>query len=99
MKSDQSPNSASSTLATTAPAAGTAGIGSDTSDLTLLGRPVEFPARPELATLETFANRTPQSDYWVTIETGEFSSLCPVTVSGDEVAEALPSCLSGRGLF
>ncbi|MEZ5300942.1 MAG: preQ(1) synthase [Verrucomicrobiales bacterium] len=33
--------------------------------------------------LETFANRSPQRAYWITLDTHDFSSLCPVTGQPD----------------
>jgi len=34
-------------------------------------------------TLETFANRSPQRDYWVRMEIPEFTCLCPLTGQPD----------------
>ncbi len=51
--------------------------------LSLLGRHSEFFASPDEAKLETFPNRSPQRTYVVTLETEEFSSLCPVTGQPD----------------
>lgn len=42
-----------------------------------------LPERPEAGILETFPNRNPEQAYWVTLETAEFSSLCPVTGQPD----------------
>ena len=54
---------------------------SDFSGLTLLGRdgPDAKPSRK----LETFANRHPQRDYVVTLETEEFTCVCPMTGQPD----------------
>lgn len=53
-------------------------------ELTMLGQGgLRFPASPGEARLETFANRSPERAYWVTITTAEFSSLCPVTGQPD----------------
>jgi len=35
------------------------------------------------ALLETFANKHPESDYWVTFDCPEFTSLCPMTGQPD----------------
>lgn len=49
-----------------------------------LGQPVrEYPGQPEASTLETFPNRSPHRDYWITFECLEFTSLCPVTGQPD----------------
>ena len=53
------------------------------SDLTLLGKHSEFFTTPDEAKLEAFPNRTPGRPYVVTLETHEFSSLCPVTGQPD----------------
>jgi 7-cyano-7-deazaguanine reductase len=42
-----------------------------------------FPARPEDARLEAFANSHSGRDYWVTFTCPEFTSLCPVTGQPD----------------
>lgn len=53
----------------------------DFPGLTLLGRdgPDAKPSRK----LETFANRHPQRDYVVTLETEEFTCVCPMTGQPD----------------
>ena len=38
---------------------------------------------PEEAKLESFANRHPGRDYWITFDCPEFTSLCPVTGQPD----------------
>ena len=52
-------------------------------NLTLLGKHSEFFTAPDEAKLEAFPNRTPGRPYVVTLETHEFSSLCPVTGQPD----------------
>ena len=57
---------------------------SDSSPFRLLGQTAPgFPDNPEVAILETFPNRSPHRDYWVSIECAEFTSLCPVTGQPD----------------
>jgi 7-cyano-7-deazaguanine reductase len=52
--------------------------------LTLLGNSqASFPASPKEATLETFPNPFPKRDYWIRIDSPEFTSLCPVTGQPD----------------
>ncbi len=52
--------------------------------LSLLGRSENaLPANPDEAHLETFANRNKDRDYWIILDTTEFSSLCPVTGQPD----------------
>jgi 7-cyano-7-deazaguanine reductase len=52
--------------------------------LTLLGQnDRNFPARPEDAMLEAFANSHCGRDYWVTFACPEFTSLCPITGQPD----------------
>lgn len=48
-------------------------------DLTLLGREVTEPVRQ----LETFPNRHPGREYWVTLRTDEFTCVCPMTGQPD----------------
>lgn len=50
-----------------------------TEGLTLLGRGATEPARR----LETFPNRHPGREYWVTLETDEFTCVCPMTGQPD----------------
>lgn len=47
--------------------------------LTLLGREVREPVRK----LETFPNRHPGREYWVTLKTNEFTCVCPMTGQPD----------------
>ncbi|MCI7698788.1 MAG: preQ(1) synthase [Akkermansia sp.] len=55
----------------------------DNQDLTMLGRHTAFYTTPDAAKLEAFPNRSPQRPYVVTLDTHEFSSLCPVTGQPD----------------
>ncbi len=60
--------------------------------LTLLGKHSEFFSSPDEAKLETFPNRSPQRIYTVTLETEEFSSLCPVTGQPDSCHLTITYC-------
>ncbi len=52
--------------------------------LTLLKKgETRYPASPDEATLETFGNANPQRNYWITFQTSEFTSLCPITGQPD----------------
>jgi len=52
--------------------------------LGLLGRSENvLPQSPDDAKLETFANHTPQREYWIHFDCPEFISLCPVTGQPD----------------
>ena len=51
----------------------------DTQNLTLLGNTVREPVRQ----LETFPNRHPGRHYTVTLETDEFTCVCPMTGQPD----------------
>jgi 7-cyano-7-deazaguanine reductase len=42
-----------------------------------------YPQKPDAAIFETFKNGNPQRDYWITFETDEFTSLCPITGQPD----------------
>jgi 7-cyano-7-deazaguanine reductase len=54
------------------------------ASLTLLGNSqAAFPVSPQKAKLETFPNAFPQRDYWINIDSPEFTSLCPVTGQPD----------------
>src|ERR1043166_974790 len=54
------------------------------SGLTLLGNSkAAFPHSPKKAKIETFANSFPMRDYWIRIDSPEFTSLCPVTGQPD----------------
>jgi len=52
--------------------------------LTLLKKgEMNHPKSPDRSILETFTNSNPSRDYWITFETDEFTSLCPVTGQPD----------------
>jgi 7-cyano-7-deazaguanine reductase len=52
--------------------------------LTLLGRTeAKLPASPSEARLETFLNPEPRRNYRIHFETGDFTSVCPVTGQPD----------------
>jgi 7-cyano-7-deazaguanine reductase len=53
------------------------------SALTQLGKRVDIPASPEEATIETFENPHPDSDYAVRLTAPEFTTLCPLTGQPD----------------
>jgi 7-cyano-7-deazaguanine reductase len=54
------------------------------SGLTLLKKgETRYPASPEEARLETFANANQGRNYWITFRTAEFTSLCPITGQPD----------------
>lgn len=55
-----------------------------TKELTLLGKgETRYPTSPDLANLETFPNNNQQRNYWISFETDEFTSLCPITGQPD----------------
>jgi len=52
--------------------------------LTLLTKgEMRYPTSPDEAELETFENANGQRNYWITFETSEFTSLCPITGQPD----------------
>ena len=51
----------------------------DLKGLTILGGKKGLPGR----TLETFPNHHPEREYWVTLQTEEFTCLCPLTGQPD----------------
>jgi 7-cyano-7-deazaguanine reductase len=54
------------------------------ASLTLLGNSqAAFPDSPRNAKLETFPNAFPKRNYWIRIDSPEFTSLCPVTGQPD----------------
>jgi 7-cyano-7-deazaguanine reductase len=55
----------------------------DTSGLTLLGRPAGVPESPEAARLERVPNPHPGERYLVRFAVPEFTSLCPLTGQPD----------------
>ncbi|MBM4152797.1 MAG: NADPH-dependent 7-cyano-7-deazaguanine reductase QueF [Kiritimatiellaceae bacterium] len=57
---------------------------SNTDGLTLLKKGERnYPTKPDASIFETFKNSNPQRDYWITFETDEFTSLCPITGQPD----------------
>ncbi len=46
-------------------------------------RAAEHFGEPSSSILDTFNNRNPENDYWITFECPEFTSLCPVTEQPD----------------
>ncbi|MBR1870735.1 MAG: preQ(1) synthase [Kiritimatiellae bacterium] len=55
----------------------------DLENLGALGRQVRVKCEYDPSLLETFANRHPGRDYWVTLTCGEFTTLCPKTGQPD----------------
>lgn len=52
--------------------------------LTLLKKgETRYPTSPDEAELETFENANRQRNYWITFQTSEFTSLCPITGQPD----------------
>lgn len=52
--------------------------------LTLLKKgETRYPASPDEAKLETFENANKGRNYWITFQTSEFTSLCPITGQPD----------------
>ena len=52
--------------------------------LTLLKKgETRYPTSPDEANLETFENANSRRNYWITFETSEFTSLCPITGQPD----------------
>ena len=57
---------------------------SNTEGLRLLKKGEKnYPKKPDASILETFKNSNPQRNYWITFETSEFTSLCPITGQPD----------------
>ena len=57
---------------------------SNTDGLKLLKKgEMSYPQKPDASILETFKNSNPQRNYWITFETDEFTSLCPITGQPD----------------
>lgn len=54
-----------------------------TAGLSQLGTKVAIPASPDAAKLETFPNPYPGTQYRVTFDCPEFTSMCPVTGQPD----------------
>lgn len=61
-------------------------------NLTLLGKHSAFFSSPDEAKLEAFPNRSPHRPYTVTLDTHEFSSLCPVTGQPDSCHLTITYC-------
>ena len=55
----------------------------DLNDLRALGRKVRAPRDYDPSVLDTFENRHPSRDYWVTFTAPEFTTLCPKTGQPD----------------
>ena len=54
------------------------------TELTLLKKgETRYPTSPDEAKLETFENANQQRNYWITFQTAEFTSLCPITGQPD----------------
>jgi len=52
--------------------------------LTILGKSkIKYPVSPDKAKLETFENKYPNRDYWISFDCPEFTSICPVTGQPD----------------
>jgi len=50
----------------------------------LLGKNAkQRPTAPSAKTIDTFPNRSPGRDYWITFASSEFTSVCPVTGQAD----------------
>lgn len=54
-----------------------------TDNLSLLGRKTVYKTEYAPDVLETFENKHPDNDYWVTFSCPEFTSLCPITGQPD----------------
>ncbi|MDR1809119.1 MAG: preQ(1) synthase [Prevotella sp.] len=52
-------------------------------NLKSLGRKTEYRDNYAPEVLETFTNKHPENDYWVTFNCPEFTSLCPITGQPD----------------
>ena len=55
----------------------------DSSHLSALGRKIPIPSEPTASILEAFDNPRPGTDYIVTLDCPEFTSMCPVTGQPD----------------
>ncbi|MDQ7031553.1 MAG: preQ(1) synthase [Desulfonauticus sp.] len=56
----------------------------DVSHLKLLGKSkTQYPSKVSPDLLETFPNKFPDRDYWITMVSDEFTSLCPMTGQPD----------------
>ncbi|MCF0188392.1 MAG: NADPH-dependent 7-cyano-7-deazaguanine reductase QueF [Bacteroidaceae bacterium] len=63
--------------------------------LQVLGRKTEYRQDYAPEVLETFGNKHPENDYWVTFNCPEFTSLCPITGQPD-FAEIIISYLPDK---
>ncbi len=54
-----------------------------TRNLTLLGGKTTYETEYNPSVLETFSNRHPEYDYWVSFYCPEFTSVCPITRQPD----------------
>ena len=55
-----------------------------TANLKLLKKgEMRYPTSPDEAKLESFPNTNAKRNYWITFETDEFTSLCPITGQPD----------------
>ena len=52
-------------------------------ELNLLKKKESIPSKPSKDILETFANKFPDKDYYITFKTSEFTTLCPITGQPD----------------
>jgi 7-cyano-7-deazaguanine reductase len=55
----------------------------DSTNLSALGRKISIPSEPTASILEAFDNPRPGTDYIVTLDGPEFTSMCPVTGQPD----------------
>jgi len=58
-------------------------MSAQTDNLTLLGGETQYTYNYNPALLETFRNKHPENDYWVSLVCPEFTSLCPITGQPD----------------
>jgi 7-cyano-7-deazaguanine reductase len=74
-----------------------------TKDLETLGTQTQYPLMPDIAILESFPNPSPGSDYSISFDCPEFTSMCPVTGQPDYgrfIIEFVPDqlCLESKSL-
>jgi len=55
----------------------------DLGNLKTLGQKTPVPTTYDPGVLESFSNRHPSRDYWVSLQAGEFTTLCPKTGQPD----------------
>ncbi|MGE4569471.1 MAG: preQ(1) synthase [Bacteroidales bacterium] len=58
-------------------------MSAQTDNLTLLGGETRYAYNYNPALLESFGNKHPENDYWVSLVCPEFTSLCPITGQPD----------------